>query len=179
MQLAEFPSGQNSLKRFEEAVLPHLPAALNLALWLTRRDQDAEDIVQGAFLRALRFYDGFRGGDCRSWLLAIVRNTCYEWLRNYRSQDLTTVFDEALHSDPAAPTPETLLLGAVDTQSVTDALGSLPLAFREVLVLREIEGLSYRQISEVTDVPIGTVMSRLARGRKRLGECLAAKVKES
>ncbi len=176
--LAE-PNGEDRLKRFEEAVLPHLPAALNLARWLTRGDQNAEDVVQEAYLRALQFFDGFLGADCRPWLLTIVRNTCYKWLRKHRSQELTTVFDEAIHSDPGLSTPETLLLEAVDTQSVKKALESLPLAFREVLVLREIEGLSYRQISEVTDVPIGTVMSRLARGRKRLQECLAARVKES
>lgn len=178
-QLTELSNGEDRLKRFEEAVLPHLPAALNLALWLTCSAQDAEDVVQEAYLRALRFFDGFCGADCRPWLLTIVRNTGYKWLRRHRSQELTTVFDEEVHSDPGISTPETLLLEAVETQSAKSALESLPLAFREVLVLREIEGLSYRQISEVTDVPIGTVMSRLARGRKRFRECLAARVKES
>ncbi len=173
-QLAELPNDEDKLKRFEEAVLPHLPAAVNLALWLTRGDQDAEDLVQEAYLRALRFFDGFQGGDCRPWLLTIVRNTCYGWLKKQRPHELTAVFDEAVHSDPGISTPETLLLEALDAQTVKNALERLPLAFREVIVLREIEGLSYRQISEVTEVPIGTVMSRLARGRKRLQEGLAA-----
>jgi len=102
-QLTELPNGEDRLKRFEEAVLPHLPAALNLALWLTRSDQDAEDIVQEAYLRALRFFDGFRGGDCRPWLLTIVRNTCYNWLRKHRAQELTTEFDEASIAIQAFP----------------------------------------------------------------------------
>ena len=152
--------------RFEEACLPHLSAAYNLARWLTRDEGDAQDVVQEAYLRALRFFDGFRGGDARAWLLAIVRNTCYDWLRKNRSGDSSTPFDEELHTPLAqSATPEHSLMRHVDRETLRGALAALPPAFREVIVLRELEGLSYKEIARVADVPIGTVMSRLARAR--------------
>jgi|GraSoi2013_115cm_1033766.scaffolds.fasta_scaffold00216_4 RNA polymerase sigma-70 factor (ECF subfamily) len=162
---------------FDEAVLPHLDAAYNLARWLTRNTQDAEDVVQEAYLRAFRFFDGFHGGNARTWLLKIVRNTCYTWLQKNRAQQTATPFDEQLHTDTAeSQNPETLLLRKADGQSLDRALEELPGSFREVLVLLELEGLSYKQISEVLGIPIGTVMSRLARARHRLRESLSVHI---
>jgi len=156
---------------FEEAVLPHLDAAFNLARWLTRNAQDAEDVVQEAYLRAFRFFDGYQGGNMRSWLLTVVRNTCYTWLHQNRAQQPTTTFDEELHTDlTESQSPEKLLLRDADHQLLKQALEELPPAFREVLVLLELEGLAYKEIAEVVGVPIGTVMSRLARARHRLRE---------
>jgi RNA polymerase sigma factor (sigma-70 family) len=160
---------QNKLASFEEAVLPHLDAAYNLAHWLTRNDADAEDVVQEAYLRAFKFFGGFHGADGRSWLLAIVRNTCYTWMQRNRSSELTISLDDDLHEIESKDlNPEALLLQSADTQMVRQALEDLPLEFREVLVLRELEEMSYREIASITDLPLGTVMSRLARGRKRL-----------
>jgi RNA polymerase sigma factor (sigma-70 family) len=159
---------------FEEAVLPHLDAAYNLARWLTRNPQDAEDVVQDAYLRAFRFFSGFHGGNARIWLLKIVRNTCYSWLHQNRAQRMTTAFDEQLHTDLAeSQSPETLLLRKADGRLLSQALEELPPDFREVLVLLEFEGLSYKEIAEVLGIPIGTVMSRLARARHRLRESLS------
>ena len=156
-------------------MLPHLNAAYNLARWLTRNDHDAEDVVQDAYLRALRFFGGFRGDDARAWLLAIVRNTCYDFLRRHRSQEVTDVFDEDLHSAvDQHETPEAALLRRVDQLRVRQALEELPLAWREVIILRELEGLSYKQIADVAGIKIGTVMSRLARARARLQVVLAS-----
>ncbi len=163
---------------FEEALLPHLDAAYNLARWLTRNDQDAEDVVQEAYLRALRFFGAFRGGDGRAWLLAIVRNTCHDWLRRHSAPD-TTPFDEEIHTgERPAETPETLLLQRGDRATLQRALAALPVGWREVLVLRELEGLSYRQIAEIVGVPVGTVMSRLARARARLQQHVSAPADE-
>ncbi len=160
---------------FEEALLPHLDAAYNLARWLTRSEQDADDVVQEAFLRALRFFGSFRGGDPRAWLLAIVRNASYDWLRGRGSAEVSTPFDEAIHSrDDAPATQETELIEKVDLELVRLEIEALPLAWREVLILREIEELSYKEIAGVVGIPIGTVMSRLARARGRLHERLAA-----
>ena len=160
---------------FEQAVLPHLDAAYNLARWLTRNNQDAEDVVQEAYLRAFRFFDGFRGGDGRAWLLAVVRNTCLTWLRQQGRTD-TIEFDERLHGgEGREPTPETVLLQQVTRGSVKDCLEALPLEYREAFVLRELEDMSYKEISEVAGVPIGTVMSRLSRARKRLQSCLGGR----
>lgn len=154
---------------FEQALLPHLDAAYNLARWLTRDAQDAEDVVQEAYLRALRFFGGFRGGDARPWLLAIVRNASHDWLRQRGALDATTPFDEEIHTgERTSETPETLLLQRADRGTVQRALAALPVRLREVIVLRELEGLSYRQIAEIVGVPVGTVMSRLARARARL-----------
>ena len=160
---------ESKLASFEEAVLPHLDAAYNLARWLTRNDADAEDVVQEAYLRAFRFFGGFHGADGRSWLLAIVRNTCYTWMQHNRSPELRISLDDDLHEIESKDlNPEALLLQSADTQMVRQALEDLPVEFREVLVLRELEEMSYREIASTTDLPLGTVMSRLARGRKRL-----------
>ena len=158
---------------FEETVLPHLDAAYNLARWLTRNDGDAEDVVQESFLRALRHFRTFKGGDARPWLLAIVRNTFYTWRKHNRLPEEEIVFDDEKH--PMAddtPDPETLLLRETDRQQLRNALDRLPREFLEVIVLREFEELSYKQIAEVIQVPAGTVMSRLARARKRLRQVL-------
>ena len=154
---------------FEEAVLPHLDAAYNLARWLTRNDDDAQDVVQDAYLRALRFFDGFRGSDARAWLLKIVRNTCYTWLKRQRSREISTDIANTMYSrESDEPDPETVQMMKAQTQLVSEAIERLPIEFREVMVLRELEELSYKEIAAVTGVPIGTVMSRLARARKRL-----------
>jgi len=160
---------QNKVATFEEAVLPHLDAAYNLAHWLTRNDTDAEDVVQEAYLRAFKFFGGFHGADGRSWLLAIVRNTCYTWMQHNRSLELSVPLDdEQREIESTDLNPEALLLQRADTLMVRRALEELPVEFREVLVLRELEEMSYRDIAGITDLPLGTVMSRLARGRKRL-----------
>ena len=154
---------------FEEAVMPHIDAAYNLARWLTRNDADAQDMVQEAYLRALRFFSGFRGTDARAWLLTIVRNTCYTWLRRNRSPELSCDFDEVvLARESEEPDPETQQLMKAQAQLVNEAIEKLPIEFREVVVLRELEELSYKEIAVILEVPIGTVMSRLARARKRL-----------
>jgi RNA polymerase sigma-70 factor (ECF subfamily) len=156
----------SQLERLERALVPHLDAAYNLARWLVGAPADADDVAQEACLRAVKFFDGFRGGDARGWLLAIVRNTCYDWLRknrNYTSEDLDRTPDEA-------PDPETLEVRNADRRLVRECLDRLPAEYREALVLRELEELSYKEIAQVTGVPIGTVMSRLARARKRLEE---------
>src|SRR5882724_467613 len=168
------PEIRPDIPRFEALVLPHLDSAFNLARWLTRDDQEAEEIVQEAFVRALRFFAGYRGGDVRAWLLTIVRNTCYDRMRRERPGGLTTEFDEEVHGvDRDEPGPEAAMLIAESAQAVSRALDELPLEFREALVLREIEGLSYKEIAEVTGLPIGTVMSRLARARRRMQVRLA------
>jgi RNA polymerase sigma-70 factor, ECF subfamily len=134
---------QTDSAKFEEAVLPHLDAAYNLARWITRNPQDAEDVVQEAYLRAFRFFNGYHGGNVRSWLLTIVRNACYTWLHQNRAQQPTTAFDEELHTDVTeSQSPESLLLRNADRQLLKQALEELPLVFREVLVLSELEGLS-------------------------------------
>src|SRR5260370_16204570 len=154
--------------------MPHFDAAYNLARWLTRSGEDADDVVQEAYLRAFTFFDTFRGGDGRGWLLSIVRNTCFTWLRKNRAQELMTEFDEALHSSGSeAANPEALQLRRVDTEMLRDGLDKLPAEFREVLVLRELEDLSYKEIAGITGVALGTVMSRLSRARRRLHEYLA------
>lgn len=165
--------GQQKLKRFEEAILPHLDAAYNLARWIMRDEHEAEDAVQDACVRALRFFGGFRGGDARVWLLAIVRNTCYSRLKRNRAQELEISFDEQAHGhDPNASEPEAAVLRNVDGAELKRALEELPPEFREAILMRELEGLSYKEIADVTQVPIGTVMSRLARARKRLQQSL-------
>jgi RNA polymerase sigma factor (sigma-70 family) len=153
--------------RFEQLVLPHLDAAFNLARWLLRGRADAEDVAQEAMLRAFRFFRGFHGGDPRAWLLQIVRNTCYTWLERNRPLDLMTEFDEELHPQ-AGSNPESLAIAGDNRERLTRALESLPPRFREVLVLRELEGCSYKEIAAITSVPVGTVMSALARARQRL-----------
>jgi RNA polymerase sigma-70 factor (ECF subfamily) len=157
--------------QFEQVVLPHIDAAYNLARWLVRSPADADDVVQEAYLRALRFFDGFRGGDSRSWILKIVRNTSYSWVRKNRPAELADEFDETIHSDEnATHNAEAALVSRAESDRVRNALESLPVAFREVLVLREIEELSYKEISDITGMPMGTVMSSLSRARRRLRE---------
>jgi RNA polymerase sigma-70 factor, ECF subfamily len=161
-------------QRFEGLVLPHLDAAYNLARWITRNDHDAQDVVQEAVLRAYRFFDGLRG-EAKPWLLAIVRNSCMSWLNVNRPADLAGFDDrtvEALVSEEEGP--ETQAMRALDRRMLNEAIAALPAQFREVLVLRELEDLSYKEIARVADVPIGTVMSRLARARRLLGEAVRA-----
>jgi RNA polymerase sigma-70 factor (ECF subfamily) len=169
----------SELARFEAAVLPHLDAAYTLARYLTRNASDAEDVVQDACLRALKYFEGFRGEQgaggtgARAWLLAIVRNTAYSSRRRQRVDALTTEFDETQHSDAVADDhPEGLLLQKAAKETLRRALDRLAPEFREVIVLRELQGLSYKEISDVTGVPVGTVMSRLSRARSRLQQAL-------
>jgi RNA polymerase sigma-70 factor (ECF subfamily) len=165
---------EEKLARFEQAILPHFDAAYNLARWLTREGHDAEDVVQEAYLRAYKFFDRFHGGDGRGWLLAIVRNTCYTWLKHNRPRELATPLDEDKYAEPyVAASPENMLVRRENVQMLRQALEKLPPEFREVIVLRELEGLSYKDIAGIAGVPLGTVMSRLARGRKRLEQELA------
>jgi len=155
-------------------VLPHLDAAYSLARWITRNDHDAQDVVQEAVLRAYRFFEGLRG-EPKPWLLAIVRNSCLSWLQVNRPADLAAFDDRAV--EPEAPDeagPEAQAMRAVDRRMLNDAIAALPAQFREVIVLRELEDLSYKEIARVADVPIGTVMSRLARARRLLGEFVRA-----
>lgn len=160
---------------FETAVLPHLDAAFNYARWLTRNDADAEDLVQDATLRALRFFSRLRNDDARAWLLTIVRNTWYERFGQRANTTPTIEFDSAKddRSDDR-PDPESRVLQRETTDRVQRAIESLPTDFREVIVLREIEELSYKEIAAIVGIPIGTVMSRLARGRDRLLQLLEA-----
>ncbi len=179
---------KNELARFEQCVLPHLDAAFNLARWLVGNDTDAQDIAQESYLRALKYFDSFHGTDARGWLLTIVRNTSYTWLRQYRMEELTVSIDEVFF-DPmqathealseasgfgvSAPNPETQLIQQADYALLRQSIAQLPVEFREAMVLRELEDLSYKQIAAITGVPVGTVMSRLARARKRLQQMLA------
>jgi RNA polymerase sigma-70 factor (ECF subfamily) len=169
--------GQESRRRFERALLPHLDAAYDLARWLTRNDADAEDVLQTAYLRALQFWDGFKGGEgpqARAWLLTIVRNSFYTWLgQKNRGGEAEAPFDEALHSGEGRVTdPEIELLRRADSRLLRQAFEALALPFREVIVLRELEGMSYKEIAAIAAIPIGTVMSRLARARRQLQEFL-------
>ena len=157
--------------RFEQLVLPHVDAAFNLARWLLRTRADAEDVAQEALLRACRFFRGFHGGDARAWLLQIVRNTCYSWLEKNRPRDLMVEFDEELHPQPVA-TPESIAIADEGRERLTRALETLPPRHREVLVLRELEGCSYKEIAAITSIPIGTVMSSLSRARRQLHSAL-------
>ena len=165
------------LASFEQAMLPHLDAAHNLARWLLRNEQDAQDVVQEAYLRAFRSFGGFRGTNGRAWLLTIVRNTSYTLLKKNRAADLTTPFDEEIHaSGHESASPATLLEHAEDSELIKNAMEELPAEFREILILRHQESLSYNEIGETLKIPIGTVMSRLARARGKLKEYLAARI---
>jgi len=158
--------------RFEQLVLPHLDTAFNLAVWILSSRTDAEDVTQDAMLRAFRFFEGFHGGDVRAWLLQIVRNTCYMWLKKNRRMKMTDQFDEELHMQSSA-TPESIAIAGNDRERLTRALEAIPLRYREVIVLRELEGCSYKEIAAITSIPIGTVMSSLSRARRQLHSALA------
>lgn len=168
-------SDPETLRRFEQVVLPHLDAAYNLARWLTRNPQDADDVVQEAMLRALKYLTGLRGENARPWLLTIVRQTCYTWLRNNRPPAEVYILDQDDFDLATAPSgedgggdPETLVARIEDRTLVNRLIAALPVPLREVIVLRELEELAYREIADILAVPIGTVMSRLSRARARL-----------
>src|SRR5213082_3964500 len=170
-------SPKEELMSFEAAMLPHLDAAHNLARWLLRNEQDAQDVVQEAYLRAFKSFGGFRGSNGRAWLLTIVRNTSYTLMKKNRAVDLTTTFDEEKHAtDQESVNPAALLEQTEDAELVREAMDHLPAEFREILVLRHLEGLSYKEIADIAQIPPGTVMSRLARARGKLKECLAARI---
>jgi RNA polymerase sigma factor (sigma-70 family) len=156
-------------RSFEQVVLPHLDAAFNYARWLTRCEADAEDVVQDAYVRALRFFPSLRGDDARAWLLTIVRNCWYGRLSTKATAPLDTLSDEMVESHPSEGLdPEALAVRHQTAEQVRAAVERLPADFREVIVLRELEGLSYAEIAAVVGIPPGTVMSRLSRGRRRL-----------
>ena len=168
---------KEDLSSFEEAILPHLDAAHNLARWLLRNEQDAQDVVQEAFLRAFKSFSGFHGSNGRAWLLTIVRNTSYTLLKKNRAVEFTTPFDEEIHvTDHDSVSPATILEQSEDAEVIREAMDELPAEFREILVLRHQEGLSYREIADIAQIPAGTVMSRLARARAKLKEYLAARM---
>jgi RNA polymerase sigma-70 factor, ECF subfamily len=171
---------QNRPGTFEQTVLPHLDAAYNFARWLTRNEQDAQDVVQEAYLRAFRYFAGFRGGDARAWLMKIVRNTSYSWLQANRPLQDAAEFDEKLcPPDARSPNPEEVVLQSDSATLVRQALEKLPPNFREVLILRELEELSYGEIADVTGMPAGTVMSSLSRARARLRQIIAGLTNEN
>jgi RNA polymerase sigma-70 factor (ECF subfamily) len=154
---------------FEEVVLPHLDAAFNYARWLTKSDADAEDVVQDAYVRALRFFSSLRSDDARAWLFTIVRNTWYGRFPLATGANQPTVYDDMKHDRPdGGLDPEALVIQQQAVEKVQRAVQELPTDFREVIILRELEGLSYKEIAAVAGIPIGTVMSRLARARERL-----------
>lgn len=177
---------EDETRRFEMIVLPHLDAAYNLARWLTRNDHDAEDLVQMAFVRAFKFFDGYHGGNAKAWLLTIVRNTFYTSLRDNQHEDANIDFDETTHSTQVSEqvsaqqgssygigcNPESIVASHDTSRIVNQALEQLPQPFREILILKEMEELSYKEIAGVVGIPVGTVMSRLARGRKMLIDSL-------
>src|SRR5436853_5707430 len=170
-------SPKEELMSFEAAMLPHLDAAHNLARWLLRNEQDAQDVVQEAYLRAFKSFGGFHGSNGRAWLLTIVRNTSYTLLKKNHAVDLTTTFDEEIHASGQEPlTPAAILEHSEDAKLMSEAMDELPAEFREILTLRHQEGLSYKEIADITQIPVGTVMSRLARARAKLRECLAARI---
>ena len=170
-------SPKEELMSFEAAMLPHLDAAHNLARWLLRNEQDAQDVVQEAYLRAFRSFSGFHGTNGRAWLLTIVRNTSYTLLKKNRAVDFTTPFDEEIHATGhESVSPATILEHSEDAELIREAMDELPAEFREILVLRHQEGLSYKEIANIARIPLGTVMSRLARSRDKLKEYLAARM---
>jgi RNA polymerase sigma factor (sigma-70 family) len=172
-------AGRTDLAVFEEAMLPHLDAAHNSARWLLRNEQDAEDVVQEAYLRAFRSFDGFRGSNGRAWLLTIVRNTSYTLLRKNHTVDLTTTFDEEVHVvGHESVSPAMILEHTEDAELMRNAIDRLPAEFREILTLRHQEDLSYKEIGDILKIPTGTVMSRLARARARLKEYLTTSMSQ-
>ena len=168
---------REDLLSFEAVMLPHLDAAYNLARWLLRNEQDAQDVVQEAFLRAFKSFGGFHGSSGRAWLLTIVRNTSYTLLKKNRVADLTTTFDEEIHTaGHESVSPATILEHSENAELIKEAMDELPAEFREILALRHQEGLSYKEIADIAQIPPGTVMSRLARARAKLREYLAARI---
>src|SRR6478735_7436909 len=164
---------------FEAMMLPHLDAAYNLAKWLLRNEQDAQDVVQEAFLRAFKSFGGFNGSNGKAWLLTIVRNTSYTLLKKNRVADLTTPFDEEIHaSGDESVSAATILERSEDAELIREAMNELPAEFREILTLRHQEELSYQEIGEILKIPVGTVMSRLARARAKLREYLASRMSQ-
>src|ERR1700747_3042988 len=167
------------MARFEALALPHLDAAYNLARWMTRNATDAEDVAQEAMLRAFRFFDTFRGDNARVWLLTIVRNTYLTWIRRQIPQRDAEEFDERLHTDiETALTPESEYLRQATAAAGRQAIAQLPPEFREVILMRELEQMSYKEIAAITQSPLGTVMSRLARGRSVLRQLIAGARRE-
>jgi RNA polymerase sigma factor (sigma-70 family) len=167
---------EHELASFEGMMLPHMDAAHNLAKWLLRNEQDAQDVVQEAYLRAFKSFGGFHGSNGRAWLLTIVRNTCYTLLKKNQAADFTT-FDEEIHvAGDESATPATILEHSEDAELIREAMDALPAEFREILALRHQEGLSYKEIADIAQIPPGTVMSRLARARGKLKEYLAARI---
>ena len=166
----------DELRRFELLVMPHLDAAYNLARWLTRNDQDAQDVVQDAALRAMRYLSSLRGDQARAWWLQIVRHTCYAWLKENRPSEVVA-FDSNEDARrelaaPAADEPHAIAMRNADRAQINQAIAALPIAYREVLVLRELEDLPYKDIARIADIPVGTVMSRLARARSLMRQAL-------
>ena len=184
---AVYITAMTRLARFERGLLPHLDAAYNVARWLTGNDQDAQDVVQDAFLRAYRFFDGLESGNARAWLLAIVRNAAYSWIEKNRPSELVAMDDvpfavaeaEAASPQATGANPEVIVLQSAQRKLVNAALEEVPVVFREVLVLRELEDLSYKEIAAIAGVPIGTVMSRLARGRVLLRQSLEIRMRKA
>jgi RNA polymerase sigma-70 factor, ECF subfamily len=172
---------QQEVELFERVVLPHLDDAYALARYLLRDEHDAQDVVQDAVLRAMRYFDGFRQGDPRAWLLAIVRNCCHTWYRRRRNEGVMLSYGDADSSPQlhAAGNTDALAIQASEREAIGRALAELPLEFREVVVLRELNEMSYREIATITGVPVGTVMSRLARARKRLASSLGLQAREA
>jgi len=173
-------SAEGNVGSFEEALLPHLGAAHNLARWLLRNEQDAQDVVQEAYLRAFKSFRGFHGTNGRAWLLTIVRNTSYTLLKRNRAADLTTTFDEEIHATAdESVSPTTILEHSEDAELIRQAMNELPADFREILVLRHQEGLSYKEIADIAHLALGTVMSRLARARAKLREYFAVEIRNA
>ncbi len=173
------PNELEGVRRGVDLLVSHRGAAYNLARWLMRDKAEAEDVVQDAYLRAINHYAGFRGGDGRAWLLAIVRNRCYDRLREKGASDQTTYFDEAVHSARRpVPDSEMALLLSERTELLRKSLEELPAEYRELLVLREFDQLSYREIAELAGIPLGTVMSRLNRARRRLRQTLSPSMEQ-
>src|SRR5437773_5171300 len=171
------PAETAELASFEETMLPHLDAAHNLARWLLRNEQDAQDVVQETYLRAFKSFDGFHGSNGRAWLLTIVRNTSYTFLKGNKAVDLTTPFDDEIHAiGHESASPATILEHVEDAELMRNAIDKLPAEFREILILRHQEGLSYKKISEIAQLAPGTVMSRLARARAKLREYFSAEI---
>jgi RNA polymerase sigma-70 factor (ECF subfamily) len=165
---------KGKLALFEQTIVPHLNAAYNLARWLTRHQQDAEDLVQEAYMRAFRFFDGFHGGDGKTWLLAVVRNTCLSWLG--RQTGSHEAFDEQRHQTAdRQDNAEQILIRSSKIDQLRNCVEALPVKYREIIVMRELGELSYQEISEAAGIPVGTVMSRLSRGRLRLLDCMGTK----